>query len=315
MNEPILFDCDPGSDDAIAILEAFAHPESLQVIAMTTVGGNQTLNYVTRNLQHLLWFLHQKTPIAPGQAGPIIKNLQNAAEIHGANGLAGPTFPASADHYPLASQNGVYFLHQQLQARTTPVTIVATGPLTNIALLLKVFPEDQTKIKQVIVMGGSLSQGNVTEVAEFNFYVDPDAAQIVLTSGLNIVLCGLDVTNHTGLTAAEIQQLAHRGPASQLAYQILVPYFAAETGETTAASSIAAIHDLTTISYLLHPEYFHGWQTTLQVDTSWGAQRGQVQSVENSSQPANILVLNQVNRPLVAQLLFDSLAWLDQQLS
>lgn len=313
MIENIVFDCDPGSDDSIAILEVFAHPEKLHVTAMTTVGGNQVLSNVTRNLQHILWFLKQTTPMAPGQAQPIIKNLKNASEFHGKNGLAGPTFPPEADEYPLASNNGVTLLHEMITNSNSPMTIVATAPLTNIALLLKVFPEDQAKIKQIVIMGGALSGGNVTKDAEFNFYVDPDAANIVLTSGLDIVLCGLDVTNHTAISSAEIQALQGRGPASQLAYEILVPYSKAE--QKSHGFDLAPIHDLSTASYLLQPDIFQGQKLALKVNTTWGDLRGKVQINPDQKAPANVLVLQQVDRPRVIQLLSDSLSILDQRLS
>lgn len=311
MKQNIIFDCDPGSDDSIAILETFAHPETLKVLGMTTVGGNGILANVTKNLQHLLWFLKQEVPMAPGQATPIIKNLQSATNIHGENGLAGPTFPTEADDYPLASHNGVTFLHQIISQSSTHLTIVATGPLTNIALLLKVFPEDQKNIQQIVIMGGSLSKGNVTPHAEFNFFVDPDAADIVLKSELPIVLCGLDVTNNTGLNSEQIKQLKHRGPASQLAYEILTPYFQAEKGEGLQR---AAIHDVATITYLLDPTIYQGENYQLHVNSSWGELRGQVEINSTTNGKANVLVLKKVNIDRAAQLLLDSLELLDKKL-
>ncbi|RHW52317.1 hypothetical protein DS831_03050 [Bombilactobacillus bombi] len=310
MTQNILFDCDPGSDDAIAILETFAHPEAVKVLGMTTVGGNGILKNVTRNLQHLLWFLKQETPMAPGQAEPIIKNLKNATEIHGENGLAGPTFPKEADQYPIANNNGVTFLHQIISQSETPVTIVATAPLTNIALLLKVFPEDRQNIEKLVIMGGTLSAGNVTPAAEFNFYVDPDAADIVLRAGIPTVLCGLDITNNTGLSADQIKSLENRGPASHLAYEILMPYFQAEQGEGLKR---AAIHDLATITYLLDPTVYQGHQYGLKVNNTWGELRGKVE-IDDKATQKNVLVLDQVDIERASQLLLDSLAILDKQL-
>lgn len=311
MVKNILFDCDPGADDSIAILETFAHPEKVHVLGMTTVGGNQVLENVTNNLQHLLWFLKQQTPIAPGQSKPIIKNLENASDIHGSNGLAGPTFPSEADNYPVASDNGITFLHQKLAASTDKITILATAPLTNIALLLRVFPKDAEKIERIIIMGGTRSEGNITPDAEFNFYVDPDAADIVLTSGVQITLCGLDVTNNTALTPSEIDSLKGKGPASQLAYEILVPYFEAEKKMDHA--NIAAIHDLATISYLLEPDIYSGKPLPLKVNTTWGAKRGKVE-LDSTRTNRNVLVLDQVDRHKVVDLLVSSLNILDKQL-
>ncbi|UQS82092.1 nucleoside hydrolase [Bombilactobacillus folatiphilus] len=312
MLENIVFDCDPGSDDSIAILEIFAHPEQFNVLGLTTVGGNQVLSNVTRNLQHMLWFLKQTTPIASGQATPIIKNLKNASEFHGENGLAGPTFPTEADNYPITSDNGITFLHQIIAQNEQPTTIVATAPLTNIALLLKVFPQDRAKIKQIVIMGGSLSGGNVTAEAEFNFYVDPDAADIVLHSQIPIVLCGLDVTNQTGLTDDEIATLNNQGPASQLAYEILIPYAKAE--QEQHGFTIAPIHDLTTVTYLLDPTIFTGQKFALRVDNSWDDLRGKVQIDHDPAAIKNVLVLQNVQRKSAAQLLQAALQKLDQDL-
>lgn len=129
----ILIDCDPGHDDALAILTAYAHPEELRILGVTTIGGNQTLEKVTENARRILQFLHADIPLASGQAGPLVKPLHTAEDAHGESGMDGPVFE-KAD-YPLVSDNAVVFLKEQIMACPEKVTIVAIGPLTNIALV------------------------------------------------------------------------------------------------------------------------------------------------------------------------------------
>ena len=148
-------DCDPGIDDAIALTVLLAHPEIAEVIGVTTVGGNVTLNYVTENAKKLLTFLGSNAELASGQAEPLVKEIETAGEIHGKTGMEGYDFPKESANYPLASNNAVTFIHDKLINSDQPVDIVATAPLTNIALLLKAFPEIHDKIDHIYVMGGS----------------------------------------------------------------------------------------------------------------------------------------------------------------
>ncbi|MFQ7233864.1 MAG: nucleoside hydrolase, partial [Enterococcus hulanensis] len=218
----LLIDCDPGHDDALAIMAALANPKYFNVLGITTIGGNQTLKKVTENAKNILSFLNANVPLAAGQAGPLVKPLQTAPEAHGATGMDGPYF-VGAD-YPIASTNGVQFLAEKIRTNKDKVTLVALGPLTNIALLIKNYPELLSQIEEISLMGGGIHHGNQTPLAEFNIYVDPDAAEIVFQSGIPIIMSGLDVTEKAEIIVDEINQLKNKGKVSHLAYELLSFY-------------------------------------------------------------------------------------------
>ena len=249
----IIIDCDPGHDDALAILTAIANPEKVQVLGVTTVGGNQTLQKVTKNAQNILGFIHAGIPLATGQEGPLVKDLKTGAQAHGDSGMDGPDFTDA--EYPIASNNAVTFLYEKIMKCDQKVILVALAPLTNLALLLKVFPQVKENIECITLMGGGISHGNCTEMAEFNIYVDPDAAHIVFQSGIPIVMSGLDVTEKAAITQEEIASLSWGGKVSRLAYELLRYYH--ESGKQFGFVD-SPIHDLCAIEYLLEPEIFQG---------------------------------------------------------
>lgn len=306
----ILIDCDPGHDDAIAIMVAIAHPEELNILGITTIGGNQTLEKVTRNAQNILSFLHTDIPLATGQAGPLVKPLNTAPEAHGESGMDGPYFDGA--DYPIVSTNGVEFLYQQLLAAAEKVTIVALGPLTNIALLLKTYPQITDKIAAISLMGGGITHGNQTPLAEFNIYVDPEAAEIVFQSGVPIIMAGLDVTEKAAITVAEIDSLQGKGPVSQLAYELL--RFYNESGRQFGFID-SPIHDLVAMAYLLAPTIFQGVQADIHVITDDSAARGLTYGDFRltAPEPKNTFVLQEVDREKFVKLLLAALAKLDRQ--
>ncbi|XBE61202.1 nucleoside hydrolase [Pediococcus acidilactici] len=206
----IWIDCDPGHDDALAILVALANPEQLQVLGVSTIGGNSPLENVTNNAKNLLNLLGAQVPLIKGQAGPLVKELQSAPEAHGETGMAGLEFPNN--DYPILEVNLLQYMFETIMANPEKVDIVAIGPLTNIALLLKAYPEVKTRINQICLMGGGIDHGNYSPAAEFNFYVDPEAAQIVLNAGVKVVMAGLDVTEKSYVTREEIDTLQTKGP-------------------------------------------------------------------------------------------------------
>lgn len=308
----ILIDCDPGHDDALAIMTALAHPKELELLGVTTIGGNQTLQKVTRNAQNILQFLNATVPLAAGQAGPLVKPLRTAPEAHGDSGMDGPYF--SGESYPVSSQSGVAFLAQKIAAATDQVTLVALGPLTNIALLIKNYPAAVEKIAAISLMGGGIHHGNQTPLAEFNIFVDPEAAEIVFQSGLPIIMAGLDVTEQAAITVDEIQTLKGRGPASQLAYELLSFYN--QSGRQFGFID-SPIHDLCAVAYLLAPEIFTGVTADIHVITDETAARGLTYGDFRltASEPKNTVVLQTVQREKFVQLLKTALTRLDEQLA
>ncbi|MBU3839405.1 MAG: nucleoside hydrolase [Candidatus Ruminococcus intestinipullorum] len=304
----ILIDCDPGHDDAMAILTAYANQDKLNILGITTVGGNQTLSKVTKNAQNLLGFLNAKIPLASGQEGPLIRKLQAAPEAHGEGGLDGYSFEEK--EYPLTSRNAVTFLRDRILQCEEQVTIAAMGPLTNIALLLKVFPKVHSKIERIVLMGGGLSHGNCTELAEFNIYVDPEAAKIVFQSGIPLVMAGLDVTEKAVITEVEIESLRNKGRVSRMAGDLMKFYY--ESGKQFGFTD-SPMHDLCVIAYLLEPEIFQGTYWHVEVSTENGKTRGLTYADcrLSGSQEKNVFVLEEVNRQRFVQLFLQSMEYLD----
>ncbi|KAF1299385.1 pyrimidine-specific ribonucleoside hydrolase RihA [Enterococcus sp. JM4C] len=306
----ILIDCDPGHDDALALMVALAHPEELELLGVTTIGGNQTLSRVTENAKNILYFLAADVPLAAGEEGPLVKSLKTAPEAHGESGMEGPYFEGT--DYPLSQATGVEFLYQTIKQTDDKVTLVALGPLTNIALLLKGHPEVTESIEEIVLMGGGLSHGNQTALAEFNIYVDPEAAEIVFQSGLPIVMAGLDVTEKAEITVAEIEQLAGRGRVSRLAYELLSFYN--ESGRQFGFID-SPLHDLCTIAYLLKPEIFSGVQADIHVITDESPARGLTYGDFRRAAvgPKPVLVLQEVMREEFVALLLTALTRLDAE--
>lgn len=202
MPVPIIIDCDPGHDDALAIMLAAADP-AVDLLAITTVAGNQTLEKTTLNARRVCTIAGiTDVPIAAGCARPLLQPLAVAEDVHGASGLDGPRFPEpTVDVVP---EHAVDLIHRILLEHPEPVTLVPTAPLTNIALLLMRHPDSAARIREIVLMGGSTERGNRTPAAEFNIMTDPEAADIVFRSGVPLTMCGLNVT-HQALATPEIR--------------------------------------------------------------------------------------------------------------
>src|SRR2546423_3638432 len=203
---PILLDCDPGHDDAIALLLALASPE-LELLGVTTVAGNQTLAKTTANAIRVLEFVgRDDVPVAAGADRPLVREQAVASNVHGETGLDGPDLPPSRAS-PVA-QHAVDFLAEKIRQHAGAVTLVPTGPLTNVALLLALHPE--ARPERIVLMGGAIAEGNTTPAAEFNIWCDPEAAARVFGSGIDVTMVGLDVTHRALFTQAHAGRLAGR---------------------------------------------------------------------------------------------------------
>lgn len=198
---PVILDCDPGHDDALALLLAAGDPR-VRLLGVTTVAGNQTLAKTTRNALRMLAVAGVTgVPVAAGCDRPLVGELRVADDIHGVSGLDGPDLDG-----PVAETAGVHaveLMRRLITESAEPVTVIATGPLTNVALLLRAHPEVAPRIRRIAVMGGSTERGNTTPYGEFNIVTDPEAADIVLRCGLPLTVVGLNVT-HQALATSEI---------------------------------------------------------------------------------------------------------------
>jgi purine nucleosidase/pyrimidine-specific ribonucleoside hydrolase len=208
--KPVILDCDPGHDDMVAIMLAAASP-AIDLLGITTVAGNGSLEHTTRNARATCALAGiRRVPIAAGAPGPLVGGLSTASTVHGESALDGAELP-TGDDVPLEPGHAVDLMARLLGASPQPVTLVPVGPLTNVALLLRLHPELTERIAEIVVMGGSMGAGNVTPFAEFNIWVDPEAAEVVFTSGVPVTLCGLDVTHQALATPEVLERLAGLG--------------------------------------------------------------------------------------------------------
>jgi purine nucleosidase/pyrimidine-specific ribonucleoside hydrolase len=247
---PLVLDCDPGHDDMVAILLAAASP-AIDLRAITTVAGNGTLEQTTRNA--LLTCTHagiRDVPVAAGCPAPLLGALRTAGDVHGDSALDGAHLGEPA--VIAADAHAIELLAEVLRAATAPVTVVATGPLTNVALLLRRHPELATAIEEVVVMGGSMGAGNVRPLAEFNIFVDPEAAHVVFSSGLSVTMCGLDVTHQALATPAVLEDLTALGtPLARLVVDLLG--FFAEQYRRIWGFPAAPVHDPVAVARVIDP--------------------------------------------------------------
>ena len=268
----IIIDCDPGVDDAIALAYVAANPEAFEVLAVTTFAGNQNIDIVTKNALDLTSLFHLDVPVAKGMAEPLVSKPLHAPEFHGENGLGNCVIPAS-EKKP-QEEMAVFFLRNLLMElpEEEKITMICTAPMTNIALLLKLFPEVKQKIREIIFMGGAAVSGNQTPSAEFNIYVDAEAAKIVFQSGLPLVMCGLDVTEKCVLTRAQILKLCQSGHKIAQLCGNMVGYTLENT--SNKYRGVVSIHDVVPFMYLTHPEIFIPKKAVLDVECSDCASRG-----------------------------------------
>lgn len=254
MSLPIILDCDPGHDDTIALILALASPE-LELKAVTTSAGNQTPDKTLRNALRILTLLQRSDiPVAGGAVKPLMRELIIADNVHGESGLDGPDLPEP--NFAPQTCNAVELIAQTLRASQQPVTVVATGPLTNIALLLTSHPELHAKISRIVIMGGAAMLGNWTPAAEFNIYVDPEAAEIVFQSGLPIVMAGLDVTHRAQIMSEDIERFRHLGNPVADVVADLLDFFMEYHKQEKWGFQGAPLHDPCTIAWLIKPEIF-----------------------------------------------------------
>lgn len=265
----IIIDCDPGIDDVVALCFAFANEDKFNILGITTVAGNQTIEKVTKNTIGLMSFLNKDIKIAQGAKCPLIREKRPAINVHGENGVGDYEFPHTKELY---SNNAVLFLKDTIMSSGEKVTLVPIGPLTNIALLIKAFPEVAENIELLSIMGGSTTVGNTTPVAEFNVWADPEAARIVFDSKLPIVMSGLNVTHSTGLFREDVNELLKsNGRVTKMCGDILNFYF---RGDHVNNGTFTPIHDASAFMYLIHPELYTYRHMDVKVDCSEELSRG-----------------------------------------
>jgi pyrimidine-specific ribonucleoside hydrolase len=268
---PVVLDCDPGHDDALAITLALARPE-LRVLGITTVGGNSPLTNTTRNALRVLALLGRPdVPVAPGAERALLRESWVPVEFHGESGLDGADLPEPA---AAPRPEGALALTEALVAGSDrPVTLVATGPLTNVALLLRARPRIRDGIERICLMGGSLGEGNTTASAEFNIWQDPESAAIVLGSGIPISMMGLDVTHRALFLEPDVARLEALGTRIARVWVDLLRFFAIYHRHRYGWDG-SPIHDAVAVAHLAVPDLVASELLRVDVETAGELTRG-----------------------------------------
>ncbi|HWB21273.1 MAG TPA: nucleoside hydrolase [Gaiellaceae bacterium] len=266
---PILIDCDPGHDDAIALLLALASPE-VELVGVTTVSGNQTLDKTTANAIRVLEFAGRgDISVAAGADRPLVREQHAAAHVHGESGMDGPDL--SPPRGVAVAQHAVQFLADQIRAREGAITLVPTGPLTNIALLLEQEPD--ARPERIVLMGGSVGEGNITPAAEFNIWCDPEAAQRVFDSGIDVTMIGLDVTHQALIADAQAEELRAAGRVGKFVAE-LIDFYARFHSRMYPDLAGSPMHDPVAVAHVIWPGLVETRPAFISVNCDWEDGRG-----------------------------------------
>ncbi len=283
---PIVLDCDPGHDDALALLLARADP-SVDLRAITTVHGNASIDAVTRNALRMCTIAGiTDVPVARGAATPLVRPLQVAVDIHGESGLDGPSFgePTVTE----ADMDAVSLMHQVIGTSDQPVTLIPTGALTNIAHLLQIHPGDASLIREIVWMGGSTVFGNITPYAEANAAKDPEAADLVVRSGVPFTLVGLNVTHQALVTPDIVERMRTIGtPLAGVCVDLMT--FFTDSYRQTFGMPDPPLHDPVAVARVIDPTLVRCVEANLVVETEgrWTSGATVVDLHHYSGRPAN----------------------------
>lgn len=314
----IILDCDPGHDDMIAIILACSSDE-IDLMGITTVAGNQTGDKTFINTLKVLTLINRiDIPVARGFDKPIFKKLTVAPRIHGVSGLDGADLPEPniklLERVKTLDIHAVDFIIKSVKESDEKVTIVPTGPLTNIAIALLKEPLIKDNIDRIILMGGAVYDSNITPASEFNIYVDPEAAKIVFESGIPITMVGLDVTNKAILTFKDIEELNNlQGRVSGVIAPLLK--FFAQANKDFFGIGGAPLHDALAVSYIIMPDIIKTKYLNVTIETEGKYTRGRtVVDVYNiTGKEPNVDVAFEVNSLAFKKLIMNTIKKLDQR--
>lgn len=300
---PVILDGDPGHDDAIAWVLAKASP-CLEILAVTSVCGNQIIEKTTYNAQRIMALIGLDVPVAKGDPRPIIAEPIIAPVVHGQSGLDGPALPEPKTQ--LSPLSAVELMAQAIADSEEPVTLIPTGPLTNVAKLLLAYPDLKPKIAQISLMGGGVKMGNWTPAAEFNILVDPEAARLVFRSGIPIIMAGLDVTEKALVCPEDFQRI--RAVGNQVAVTVAdwLEFF--YQFHKTMDYPGAPIHDAVAVAALVKPEILTMQEMYVDVEVSGDYCTGCTVGdwYGSSGKKPNVKVLLDIDREAFVDLLVDA---------
>ena len=285
----IILDCDPGHDDAFALL-LLCYSEKLDLIGVTTCAGNQTIDKTSKNALNLLhYFSKENIPLARGSSTPIKREILTCPEIHGESGLDGFTFTHYKEEY---DARAAYQLIADLCLENEEVTMVTTGPMTNLAIALTEYPEIKSHIKEIVLMGGSTGDGNITKAAEFNILVDPEAADICFKSGIPLRMLGLNVTRQILVTKEVLKDAEPINTRGSDLFLKLMEVFN-RNQKTFFNLDAAPLHDPATIVALINEDAFVFEDMNVSIDTSFTEEAGR--TICKKEKPYNCKVATSVN--------------------
>ncbi|MCL2342640.1 MAG: nucleoside hydrolase [Firmicutes bacterium] len=302
---PVILDGDPGHDDAIAWVLAFAHPEAFEILGAVSVSGNAILTKTTYNMLRILTLLGATDiPAAAGAERPLCGEPSPAPSVHGQSGLDGPVLPEPG--FSLCGLSGVELMTELLRESREPVTLAPTGPLTDVAALFLAHPELKAKIGRISLMGGGLLSGNWTPAAEFNILVDPEAAKVVFESGVPITMAGLDVTQRAYVTPEEFEKI--RAVGGEVA-RVVADWLEFFYGYHRALGYPGAtLHDPVAVAALLRPEIMTTRELYVQVETCGEFCRGATVGdfYSRSGKTPNVTAILDIDRPAFVELILDA---------
>ena len=300
---PIILDGDPGHDDAIAWVLAKASP-MLDIRAVTTCCGNQTIEKTTYNALRICTLIGLNAPFAKGRKGPLVAEPIIAPTVHGESGLDGPKLPEPA--FEPGGLDAVTLMAKVLRESEEPVTLVPTGPLTNIAALLAAHPELKSKIAHISLMGGGIDFGNWTPAAEFNILVDPEAAKIVFESGIPITMAGLDVTEKALVYPEDFERIRAVGnPVAKVVAEWLEFFYGFHRSKGYPG---APVHDAVAVAALIKPEILTMRKLFVAVETDGDYCKGATVADRFgvTGQAPNVNVILDIDREAFVQLLVEA---------
>ncbi len=303
---PILIDCDPGHDDAVMLMLAIGSG-LFDIKAITTSAGNQTQEKTLKNALKILHLLETDIPVYKGSDKPLFRNLIIADYVHGEMGMDGPSLPEPTQQPE--RQSAVEAMARILTESPEKITLVPTGPLTNIATFLLAYPHLKPKIDRISLMGGGAFRGNMTPTAEFNIYVDPEAAAVVFSSGVPITMCGLDVTHKALVFQADIDRFRAIGNRTGQVVADLMDFFSIfYRRERPELNDGAALHDPCAIAWLIDPTIFTSKPCYVAVETTGTLTTGTtvVDFFDIMKQPANAEVVYDVDRERYMNLIYEA---------
>jgi purine nucleosidase len=304
----IILDCDPGQDDAIAILLALGSPDEIELLGLTTVAGNVPLRLTEPNARKILELAGRTdVPVWKGCHRPLVERLETAEYVHGETGLNGVDLPPPT--MPLAQGHAVdAIIDLVMAAEPKTITLCPTGPLTNVAMAILKEPELAPRVKEIVLMGGAIGLGNVTPAAEFNIYVDPHAAKVVFESGIPITMLGLDVTHQALVNRPRLEAIRAIGTAVALAAAGLVDFFNRFDSERYAADG-APLHDPCVVAWLINRTLFQAKPCHVTIETV-GASKGRtnVDWFPREQRQPNATVVNALDADRFFALLTERLA-------